>query len=320
MHSPLLNNKIPSKILGLSTSELEKIREDYPYFTSARLLLLKNKQFQDAKAFEYELAEDAGRIYNRASLREFLKEKKQEIRKLGGLSDLEVENLKEDTGGLELQKLSTETAAESSTAEQEEILLIAAPVDENMAKGKGLESAKEHTDRAVGPGPENGPDFEKKTEQAEMRVENEQIDEAVIKEKNFVFTAHTFGEWLEHFADGKKHRLPDTKSENRHEPDDAGDELGRLMQSSLPATFLHEQLENETQYAKGLDSFIESQKKRKKTAKVAVKQEMVTETLARIYAVQGLKEKAIAAYEKLILNNPGKSAYFAALIEDLKNR
>lgn len=44
----------------------------------------------------------------------------------------------------------------------------------------------------------------------------------------------------------------------------------------------------------------------------------ISETLAAIFADQGNKEMAIKGYEKLMLKNPKKSAYFAALIKKIK--
>ena len=56
------------------------------------------------------------------------------------------------------------------------------------------------------------------------------------------------------------------------------------------------------------------------TVEVDADGSMVSETLARIYVEQELYDRAIAIYEKLILLNPEKSAYFAALIEKVKEK
>ena len=46
--------------------------------------------------------------------------------------------------------------------------------------------------------------------------------------------------------------------------------------------------------------------------------DLVSEELAEIYALQGLKSQAVEIYRKLSLLNPKKSAYFAAQIEKLR--
>ena len=46
--------------------------------------------------------------------------------------------------------------------------------------------------------------------------------------------------------------------------------------------------------------------------------EIVSESMAAVYARQGKKEKAIEMYQKLSLLNPEKNTYFAAKIENLQ--
>jgi hypothetical protein len=45
--------------------------------------------------------------------------------------------------------------------------------------------------------------------------------------------------------------------------------------------------------------------------------DIYTETLAQIYLEQGYPEQAKSIYSKLLLANPEKNAYFAALIEKI---
>lgn len=49
-------------------------------------------------------------------------------------------------------------------------------------------------------------------------------------------------------------------------------------------------------------------------------EDLVTETLAKIYLKQGNQAKALRIYDILALKYPEKSAYFAALIQEIKNK
>jgi hypothetical protein len=97
------------------------------------------------------------------------------------------------------------------------------------------------------------------------------------------------------------------------------DDLDKLIeQSAVQAQYISTSLEQETHYSKGLDSFLESQKLKKKKLKSAQESEIVTETLALLYIKQGMVDKAIEVYTKLLLKNPEKSTYLATQIQKLK--
>lgn len=51
---------------------------------------------------------------------------------------------------------------------------------------------------------------------------------------------------------------------------------------------------------------------------ITAKEELISESMAAVYALQGKKEKAMEMYKKLSLQNPEKSAYFAKKIETLQ--
>jgi pentatricopeptide repeat protein len=78
-----------------------------------------------------------------------------------------------------------------------------------------------------------------------------------------------------------------------------------------------------------LEEFKKRQKSSKKTEKdseslaqesVSDKENIVTETLARIHANQGNIDKAIEVYEQLRLQYPKKSRYFVNKIKELKDK
>jgi hypothetical protein len=74
----------------------------------------------------------------------------------------------------------------------------------------------------------------------------------------------------------------------------------------------------ETESAKAPDPVLEGKVQQLADHSIA-EGEIVTETMAEVWLKQGNKQKAIETYDKLSLLNPAKSAYFASLIEQVKN-
>ncbi len=140
----------------------------------------------------------------------------------------------------------------------------------------------------------------------------------------YVGEEHSFDEWIQAFS------RPDVvKAEIKHavtvdENPTRDDELNKLIQTNLP---VRELVEEETQYSKKLETFIEEQIQKHKhievkstTSENELAPELITETIARVYEMQKKYQKAVRAYEILSLKYPEKNDFFAARIFELKNK
>lgn len=148
----------------------------------------------------------------------------------------------------------------------------------------------------------------------EDEIPAQKLDESVIKEP------HTFVEWLK-LLDGN---LQIQTSASIKEPEN----WIEIPRYEVEQTIAHkkeiqkeEQKLFEPNFEEGeIDLFneIDEEVTKVATESVSFKQDMMTETLARIYHKQGKTDKALEIYNTLRLKFPEKSAYFAALIEKIE--
>ena len=112
---------------------------------------------------------------------------------------------------------------------------------------------------------------------------------------------HSFTEWLSLIKQGK----------NLSEP------RPPVIEPDLTEEKFEFEREETSEEEKDIDAIIIGKQAK---ASLADDEELVTETLAKIYEMQGKTEKAVKAYQKLGLKYPEKSTYFADKIRELKNK
>jgi len=272
----LLEN--PSKVVNpLQTKQLEDILEEYPYFQAARALHLKGLKNLHSYKYNKALKTTAAYTADRDVLFDFITSK-----------DFLQYDIKAETQTIE------ETVPEPELPTQENKPLIEASEDKPLPQD---EKDAEHI---------LDPDlFTNKhpTEEASEKLELGQPLNFDKKEK-FSFT-----EWLQLAA--KK------RGESEKEPsiEAKGNPKSGTAQNSL----------QKQKFAK-IDKFIAQNPKivpKKDTPKPANiansgildKNELMTETLARVYLEQKKYKKAIQAYRILSLKYPEKSGFFADRIK-----
>jgi hypothetical protein len=143
-------------------------------------------------------------------------------------------------------------------------------------------------------------------------------------------TKHShFADWLNHFKQANKVEVEE-KSEQKEKLTAATDthkaemtekeiDLEAIKRTRLikeHQEIIDKIIKIEPKINKPKAEFFNSANKAKDSVQEDVS--IVSETLARIYAMQGNLSKAIKTYEILSLKFPEKSAYFAALIKELK--
>lgn len=304
--------KNPNSLEKESVKELQKLVNDFPYFQSAHLLLSLASKKWDASVYQKSLKKTAIVVTNRSHLFNLIQQ-------------FEISNtVIEDS---DHQKLVVEEVLEPIDSTKELNIL------------KATELLIENSDSEI-----SETEIQQKSKlNAEEVLENEIAKQVVVAivEKQMLNLSDTqlvfnqnkepenFTDWLRLIQKSNKQlsgeNILDTNIENNTDINTRLEKGKIITQESA----LNKKLKNLAL----IDKIIE-----KSPGQIKIKDDqkfyspehnakesllenehLVSETLAKIYALQGSVNKAVRAYEILSLKFPQKSAYFASLIQKLKN-
>ena len=304
--------KNPNSLEKNSVKELQKLVNDFPYFQSAHLLLSLASKKWDASVYQKSLKKTAIVVTNRSHLFNLIQQ-------------FEISNtVIEDS---DHQKLVVEEVLEPIDSTKELNIL------------KATELLIENSDSEIS---ETG--IQQKTKpNAEDVLENEiakQVVGAIVEKQMFNLSdtqllfkqnkePETFTDWLRLIQKSNKQlsaeNILDTNIENntdiktRLEKGKIITQESALNKKLKNLALIDKIIENSPGQIKIKDDqkFYSPEHNAKES--LLENEHLVSETLAKIYALQGSVNKAVRAYEILSLKFPQKSAYFASLIQKLKN-
>ena len=297
--------KHPEAVKAYHEDALEKLSANYPFFQAPQVILLKSMKASDSFKYNQQLKKTAALTADRSILFDFitsslvvsdadilLKEKKN-------LTDIDViapEEIKV------LSRISMDDAIDMQVREAEEVL------------NPALFSAKKVSEKR------QANLAETLIENAENQKEKNKSESALRPTKPFEFHKNdtfSFMEWLQLTNVQPIDRNKDSTAENDK----------KSSQTTLTAETPQNQEQKET-FAL-IDKFINKNPKiapvQTKTSlknlakeRIIAPDELMTETLAKVYLAQNKYNKAIQAYKILILKNPEKSGFFADQIKAIQ--
>ena len=337
--------KKPHHIASSQMMELEVLINEYPFFESAHLLYTKGLHEQNAINYSKQLRKTAIVANSRAVLYELIHQRVnrvvEEISFKTNVTETIAEQIiteKEASKEIVTPEAPISTSPITITNNDIKVIYVNTvsssvhPVEKEVARIEPV-----NNDIAILKDIEN---------ETEAPIE-EPIAEAFNEEKlNTQIQSEINRGIIQSYVETDIIKTPELHKEEPKEPVSFTDWLNRVKKESgtiqktevkinkepeiLPKTVKKPSFFDQN---KGIiDKIIESDPGRIKlgnqkffTPNVDAKQSLlenehlVTETLAKIYALQGNNSKAIRAYEILSLKFPQKSVYFTALIEKLKS-
>ncbi len=277
-----------------SVAKLQQLVKDFPYFQSAHILLSMAAKKWDASVYQQTLKKTAIVSANRAHLFRLI-------------SRMEQREMQHREAPVE-QKARTPEPEKKETVLLQEMEIAHDEMAARAAKQAEIAAA------ATPPSPEKMLEKEIAREVIHSFVEKEILKTPEVHRNKPVDEPGSFADWLHKMQSGQENTPPviAASPESAPEPPTSARKKKQAIIDKI--------IENNPGLIRSREGqrFFDAGEKARDS--VDDNEHLVTETLARIYALQGSTAKAIRAYEILSLKNPQKSAYFAALIKELKDK
>ncbi|MBS1635310.1 MAG: hypothetical protein JST26_05260 [Bacteroidetes bacterium] len=338
--------KEPQVLAQADTEKLSALTQEFPFFQSAQLLYTLGLKDYAPQHYQKQLRKTAIIANNRAVLYELLH--RVPVQSAPVVKEEKIEPVEPETRE-EVKPLRVSPV--TTTSDEVKVIYITTPATQPVAEIKTKEPEPEKqeevselnilkgidndTSDIQAPDTQAPFDENKLNREIEMEVSRQLIDSYVQKE------VLRTPEWHEPVA---KTEEPDLKEEPV--ATSPGSFLDWLRKVQVPENHISEKEEKtekkeekpteNTKFEekkKIIDKIIESDPGKIRLNKdkffnasqdakqsLLENEHLITETLAKIYALQGNTAKAIRAYEILSLKFPQKSVYFASLIEKLKTK
>ncbi len=297
----LLNN--PSAINDAQGAFLDKITHEFPYFQSARAIRLKNLYVQDSFHYNQYLRKTAAYTTDRSVLFEFITSENFESfqkpfsdEKEAKIQEIIV-NDAENIGSENNQK------PEQNKLNDFEALEIAIPYQSEKLEKSIRDLISETTIEAF-----SEVEFIRKDEI--VTPENSLIEDKLEIGKPLTFSPqekHSFQEWLQlaSFKPIIREEIAANTIIETNEIDEVKQKKNDLIDRFIAT---NPKISSVKTYVSSSQSNLETDDN----------SSIMTETLAKVYMEQKKYQKAIQAYEILILKYPKKISFFADRISDIK--
>lgn len=308
----------PSLLDKDSVGELKKLAEDFPYFQTAYLLLSMASRKWDASVYQQSLKKSAIVSTNRAHLFRLIHQVEQAESRIKEVTEPLLQDQKEEAKQeLEILKAAeiaseqvVKTAAETIAEKEKEDIRSVPDAEQILEQEIGKEVVKSFVETEL-----------LKTHEVNRQEKKEESPESFADWLSFLKknNGQPYEEIRQKVNESRlrtkeEQGNPEIKEPPKKEKDTTEEErkqknkaiIDKIIESSPGIIRAKEDQRFYAPDLKAKESLLENE-------------HLVTETLAKIYALQGSVNKAIRAYEILGLRFPQKRAYYDSQIQKLKS-